>query len=83
MDVQEFNLKYKDYIEEGFDGLEFYDEQVIDYLDNQFREFIKVPDFKFAQIKLKFGMCCFYADNVNTYPVESEINKILKEKKLV
>ncbi len=80
MTREEFNLKYKDYIEEGFDGLEFHDEQVISYLDNQFSEFIKVPNFKFAQIKLKFGMCCFYADNVNTHNIELEVNKLLKEK---
>ena len=79
MEVHEFNLKYKDFIEEGFDGLEFGNEEIVNYLDDQFKEFIKIPNFKFTQIKLKFGMCCFYADNVNTHIVEVAINKILKQ----
>jgi hypothetical protein len=80
MTVQEFDEKYKDYLEVGFDGLMINDPKVIEYLDNKFQEFIKVPGFKYMQIKLKFGMARFYAEprELNTYEVEEEINKLLK-----
>lgn len=81
MTVEEFDEKYKDYLEEGHYGLAINDPKVIEYLDNKFQEFIKVPGFKYMQIKLKFGMARFYAEprELNTYEVEEEINKILKD----
>jgi len=80
MTVDEFNEKYKDYLEKGHYGLAIDHQKVIEYLDKKFEEFIKVPDFKYYQIKIKFGFSRFYADldveNLNK--VEDEIDNILK-----
>ncbi len=75
---EEFNEKYKDYLEEGHYGLDLDKQEVIDYLDKEFQEFIKIPGFKYSQIKSKFNSFRFYADNL---PVgkESEIELKLKE----
>ena len=78
-----FNEKYKDYLTEGHYGMSFDDEQVIDYLDGVFQEFIKREGFEYQQIKLKFGMARFYADMISTdemIAVESRINELLKDK---
>lgn len=64
MTSDEFNLKYKDYLEDGHYGLELEDEKIIEYLDNEFQELIKIPNFKYSQIKFKFNWFCFYADNL-------------------
>ena len=61
---EEFNLKYKDYLKEGYYGLALDNQQALDYLDNKFQEYIKIPEFKCSQIKSKFNWFCFYADNL-------------------
>lgn len=61
MTAAEFNEKYKDYLEEGHYGLDMHEEVVVDYLDLLFEELIKIPDFKYSQIKWKFGRARFYS----------------------
>ena len=83
MKAEQFNNKYKDFIEPGFEdqGLEFDNEQVTLFLDNIFMDLTKIPGFQFSQIKLKFGQCRFYT----TLKLELEIlisnaiNKIINE----
>lgn len=61
MTIDEFNEKYKDYLEEGHYGLAINDAVVIAFLYNTFPYLIKhIKGFKFTQIKLKFGKCRFY-----------------------
>lgn len=82
MTAKEFNDKYKDYIEEGFYGLEFDIPQVTAYLDTIFPAFTEIEGFMFAQIKLKFGMARFYADELSfeiCNEVENHINFLIKE----
>lgn len=80
MTVREFNEKYNEYLEERFYGLSINSPDVIKYLDNLFEtELIKIPDFKYYQIKLKWGNACVYT----TLPydknaeIQEEINNIL------
>lgn len=84
MTVDEFNDKWKNHLEEGFEGLEFSDAEgkVVDWLDKHFVLFELInPEFTYAQIKLKFGMARVYLQGL---PItcaeiaEDAINKIMK-----
>lgn len=86
MTAKEFNEKYKDYIEEGFEdqGLSFDEPVVTDYLDKLFTDLIKIPGFQYSQIKLKFGMCRFYTNLRTIVPtldeflfVERDVNRFI------
>lgn len=57
-----FNTKWKDYLQEGHYGLDIYNREVEEYLNKVFIELTKIPNFKFQQIKLKFGMARFYTN---------------------
>lgn len=79
MTIDEFNKKYKKYIEDGFYGLEIYNQKVIDFLDKEFEKEIKAkPDFQFAQIKLKFGEARVYTNSDKDQYWEDMVDKILK-----
>lgn len=82
MTATEFNEKYKDYLDDRHYGCAIPNEKAIDYLDTKFQEFIKVPGFKFQQIKSKFHYYCFYCDNLSNeqvYEVENTLKKIIDE----
>lgn len=64
MTAGEFNLKYKDYIEIGFDGLQLEAPTLADWLDIKFQNFITIKGFKFSQIKAKFGYGRFYCQGI-------------------
>jgi hypothetical protein len=80
MTTNEFNEKYGEYLEEGHYGLDVAIPTVIEYLDEVFQGLIKVPGFKYTQIKLKFNMCRFYT---NLYDVMgglgSKINDMVEK----
>ncbi len=65
MTAEEFNKKYEAYLEEGHYGLDLHKPEVIEYLDNEFQELIKIPGFKYSQIKSKFNWFCFYNKGVS------------------
>ncbi len=76
---EEFNTKYKDYLEEGYYGCAIGNNEVqLDYLDGEFQEFIKIPGFKYHQIKCKFNSYRFYAEGLKE-GVSSVIERTLKE----
>lgn len=81
MTANEFNNKYKDFLEEGHYGLGFDILEVTEYLDKEFQQLILIPDFKYMQIKLKFGMARFYCtpNSINSLAIEDKIDKIVKE----
>ena len=88
MTQQEFNIKYKQYIPEGWGGLEFDIQEVTDYLDSIVGYgLMNLPNFEIHQIKLKFGMCRFYfetsmetkkLERIIQFGIEDEINNIIK-----
>lgn len=84
MTVDEFNDKWKNYLEGGFEGLEFSDAEgkVVDWLDRHFVLFELInPEFTYAQIKLEFGMARVYLQGLPSTCVrvaEDAINKIMK-----
>jgi uncharacterized membrane protein len=83
MTTEEFNEKYKNYIEDGHYGLDIYNQNVIEYLDNQFQELIKIPNFSYSQIKTKFNSVRFYCENVDLNKIreiETEIETLLWKK---
>ena len=76
----EFNEKYKEYLEEGHYGLSFDIPKFILWLDSRFQEFIKEPNFKYSQIKQKFGMGRFYAEGIDDdaiFEVEGKISNLV------
>lgn len=79
MTAEEFDKKYEAYLEKGHYGLAIDDEAVINYLDERFQEFIKIPGFSYSQIKLKFGMARVYCEpsSVPTSELETAIENIL------
>ena len=79
MTHQEFNQKYKDFLEEGFYGLEIDIPELTDWLDEKFEQFILKPGFKYSQIKSKFNSGRFYCEgltNEEIYEVEDYITNL-------
>lgn len=76
----DFNEKYKEYLEEGHYGLDINILSVIDYLDEKFKELILVPGFKYSQIKLKFNSARFYCmpNSVDSDSIERKIDELVK-----
>jgi hypothetical protein len=83
MTTEDFNKKYSDYLETGHYGLDVENEAVINYLDDVFEnKLIHIPNFKYSQIKTKFGYCRFYCKGVQVpheliNQIEEDINTIL------
>jgi len=60
MTQNEFNHKYKQWIPEGWHGLEFDVPQVTEYMDQIMQDMILIPGFELHQIKLKWDWPRFY-----------------------
>ena len=54
MTREEFNLKYKQWIPQGWSGLDFDVPQVTEYLDQVMQDLVLIPGFELHQIKMKF-----------------------------
>lgn len=79
--ADEFNEKYKEYIEESHYGMEIGEPSVLIYVDQIFNDLIKIPGFQFSQIKTKYGMARVYTNLDDTLPfVGRIINQELEEK---
>lgn len=81
MTAEQFNEKYKPFIEEGFEGqgLEFDLPIITKQLDKIFEDLIRIPDFRYSQIKIKFGSARFYTKGLKGLGslVEDKINMLL------
>ena len=76
MTTATFNLKYKQYLKEGYYGLAIDNERFIKYLDEVFYNIIfHHPKFKYHQIKNKWGHIRFYS-NLD-FDTQMEIEKNL------
>lgn len=76
---EEFNEKYKEYLEKGHYGLALEHPEVIKYLDEEFQTLTKIEGFKYSQIKSKFNSFRFYADNLpegKSTEIEKKLYKI-------
>jgi hypothetical protein len=79
--AEEFNEKYKEYIEEGHYGMEIGEPSILTYVDQIFNDLIKIPGFQFSQVKTKYGMARVYTNLDDTLPfVGRIINQELEEK---
>ena len=76
MTTKEFNSKYGDYLEERHYGLGISDPEFITWLDEKFQTFIQKPEFKYSQIKEKFGMGRFYCEGLTSEEVREVEDKI-------
>jgi hypothetical protein len=79
--TKEFNTEYANYIETGFDGMEIGVPSVIHYINTVFKDLVKIPGFKYSQIKTKFGLPRVYTNLDELLPfVGRIINNELEEK---
>jgi hypothetical protein len=77
----EFNNKYKQYIEENHYGMAINEPSVIAYVDQIFNDLTQIPGFKYQQIKTKFGLARVYTNLDDLMPfVGRIINQELEEK---
>lgn len=85
MTIEEFDKKYRDYLEDGHYGLDINNLEVIEYLDQIFQDLIKFPEFKYSQIKTKFNTSRCYTNipgklgRIIEGGIESDIDKILNK----
>lgn len=88
MTSEEFNNKYKDYIPQGWSGLEFDIPEVTEYLDKLMEDLIQIPGFELHQVKLKFSMARFYfeigwkdksLEAALQFHIEDTINELIKK----
>jgi hypothetical protein len=78
---REFNDKYKDYLEEGYYGMDISEPSVIIYVDQIFNDLTQIPGFKYEQIKTKYGLAKVYTNLEELLPfVGRIINQELEEK---
>jgi len=84
---KEFNDKYKDYLEEGHYGMDIAVPSVLVYIDQIFNDLTQIPEFKYEQIKTKYGLAKVYTNLEEIMPfvgrvisqeLEEKINFILK-----
>lgn len=76
MTVEDFNNKYKEYLEEGHYGLAVSDPLFIIWLDEKFQGFIKKPGFSYSQIKFKFKFGRFYCEGLTTEEISEVEDKL-------
>lgn len=78
---EEFNTKYKEYLEEGHWGMQIQIPAVLTYVDQIFNDLTKIPGFKYHQVKTKFGLARVYTNLDDLMPfVGRIINQELEEK---
>jgi hypothetical protein len=76
MTSDEFNEKYKDFLEEGHYGLAINDKEFIEWLDERFQTFIQKTGFSYSQIKMKFGFGRFYCEGLEYQEIKEVESKI-------
>ncbi len=90
MTSTQFNEKYKQWIPEGWSGLDFDIPEVTEYMDLVMQDMTVIPGFELHQIKLKFDWPRFYfatdfkdkgTELAITVRVQERINAIIKQKR--
>ena len=89
MTREEFNAKYKQWIPEGWSGLDFDIPEATEYMDTVMQDMTLIPGFELHQIKLKFDWPRFYfttsfknkeTELAIAVKVQERINAIIKQK---
>jgi hypothetical protein len=92
MTSTEFNEKYSAYLEEGHYGLDIDIPEATDFLDKAFQVLIKIPGFKYSQIKSKYNSSRFYTNLRDTLEfvgkhiensIENELDFYIKAEELI
>lgn len=81
MTVEEFNIKYAQYLEEGHYGLDIDNPAVIEFLDELFEEHLtKMEGFTYAQIKMKYNFSRFYftTGDINGFVVRQALQFLVE-----
>jgi len=87
MTADQFNEKYKAYLEEMHYGLDINIPSVVEYLDTVFQELTKIEGFQYSQIKLKFNTARVYTNLYTILPtftrlidrtIEQEIDVLVR-----
>ena len=79
--TKEFNDKYDYYLEEGHYGIDINEPSVLMYVDQIFNDLVRIPGFKYEQIKTKYGLAKVYTNLEELLPfVGRIINQELEEK---
>ncbi len=79
--INEFNRKYVDYLEEGDYGININVPAVIAYVDEIFKDLIKIEGFKYSQIETVHGLARVHTNLSELLPfVGRIINQELEEK---
>lgn len=79
--IEEFNNKYKEYIDEGHSGMSINEPSVLAYVDQVFNDLTLIPGFKYQEIKTKFGLARVYTNLEDIMPFAGRIiNQELEEK---
>lgn len=76
MTSDEFNEKYKNFLEEGHYGLDIDIPEFVEWLDEKFQAFINAHGFSYSQIKEKFGYGRFYCQGLPREAVDEVEKKI-------
>jgi len=89
MTQQEFNAKYKQWIPNGWSGLEFDIPEVTEYMERVMQDMILIPGFELHQIKMKSNWPRFYfttdfkqkaLELAIAVKVQEEISRLVKPK---
>ena len=89
MTREEFNHKYKQWIPEGWSGLDFDIPEVTEYMDKIMQDMILIPGFELHQIKMKRDWPRFYfttgfknkeTELAIAVKVQEEISRLVKPK---
>jgi hypothetical protein len=92
MTQNEFNEKYKQWIPDGWSGLDFDKPEVTEYMDKTMQDMVLIPGFELHQIKMKWDWPRFYFTTAFKYKafelaiamrVQEDINRIMKGEEVV
>lgn len=77
----DFNEKFKEFLVEDYTGMEINIPGVLEYVDYVFTDLIKIPGFKFKEIKTKFGLARVHTNLEEIMPLAGKIiNQELEDK---
>lgn len=81
MTSNQFNEKYKFYLEKGHYGMGIDIPEIVIYFDKLFEDLVKIPGFQYKQIKSKFSYGRFYSTIGRTLTtlIENKLTELLKK----